>query len=117
MNRWTANGLGDNWGAETSPSGFELQYAQEADRIAPGILDYAMTIITSGESILNAINRARISVTMTDLQREQLDQQLQRARTGLPPTTLSPTNMQIQTQTILMIAAALVGLYLLTRKG
>ena len=112
MNRWTNGGLGDNWGAETSPSGFELQYAQAADQIAPGILDYAMTIITSGESILNAINRARISVTMTDLQREQLDQQLQRARAGLPPPALSPVNQQIQTQTILMI-----GLYLLTRKG
>ena len=108
--------LGDNWGAETSPSGNDLLYLQAADQIAPGIVDYALTIITSGETLLNAVNRARISVSMTDAQRELLAVQMERARLGLPPTvTRAPSG--IDQKTLLLIAAGVLVVWLMTRRG
>lgn len=77
--------LGDRWGAETSPSGFDLIYAQQAEEIAPGIVDYANQIRLFGESLIDSISRARMSLAMSDQQRALLDVQLQRAQLGLPP--------------------------------
>lgn len=83
-------GLGDRWGAETSPSGFELEYAAAADTIAPGIVDYARQIAQAGETLINAISRARLTLDMTDQQRALLQVQLTRAQQGLPPIPAAP---------------------------
>jgi hypothetical protein len=77
--------LGDRWGAETSPDGFDLVYAQAADAVAPGIVEYAQQIALAGETLVAALIRARSMVTMTETQRQLLDVQLERARAGLPP--------------------------------
>lgn len=116
--------LGDNWGAETSPSGFDLQYAQTADSIAPGILDYANTIKAVGESWIDAIARARMTVAMTDAQRQLLDIQIDRARQGLPPLNTQPYTSggvniggaQLSGQTLLILAALVVVAIMVSRK-
>lgn len=111
--------LGDRWGAETSPSGFELQYAQTADEIAPGIVDYAKQIQALGESLVDAISRARLSLAMTDYQASMLDLQLQRAQQGLPPL---PTNYgtgnagTVDSRVVLLALLAIGALILMTRK-
>lgn len=110
--------LGDFWGAETSPSGFDLQYAQTANEIAPGIVDYANSIRTIGESLVDAISRARMTLAMTDYQRGMLDIQLQRAQQGLPPL---PSNYgtgsgnQIDSKIVLLALAAIALLVLMKK--
>jgi hypothetical protein len=116
----TGSSLGDNWGAETSPSGFELTYAQTADQIAPGIVDYARQFQTAGESLIEAISRARMTLAMSDAQRELLQVQIDRARQGLPPlqTTQYTGGVQgINNQTLILVALALGVLILMTRKS
>lgn len=112
--------LGDFWGAETSPSGFDLVYAQTANEIAPGIVDYARTIQTIGESLIDAISRARMSLAMTDYQRSMLDVQLDRARQGLAPLPTNygvGTGSQIDSKTVMLALAAIAFLILMTRKS
>jgi len=110
--------LGDRWGAETSPDGFELAYADAANQIAPGIVDFAQSIATAGETIISAINRARTQVAMTNQQRDLLDLQLQRAQQGLPPLNVNAVNQGGLTLTpTMMIVGGLLLVYLLTRKG
>lgn len=112
-----AKQLGDAWGAETSPSGYDLVYARTIDADAPGILEYAQTIQAVGESLLDAISRARLTLAMTDAQRQMIDIQLARARQGLPPISTAQPAPPISSTTILLIVAALVAVYLATRKG
>lgn len=81
--------LGDRWGAESSPSGFDAAYMQSSESIAPGIVDYAQSIKTASMSIIDALSYARNSVSMTDQQRDLLSVQLDRARQGLPPLNTS----------------------------
>lgn len=118
--------LGDRWGAEESPAGFDL-YTQGAESIAPGILDYALQIKTAGETIFEAVMRARQSVQMTDYQRQLLDLQVQRATQGQPPLDLAAFGMgggntgivpqQGLTTNTLLVIAAVVVLVMLSRKG
>lgn len=77
--------LGDAWGADTSPHGYDLVYAQSADAIAPGIVATAQQIATAGESIVSAIARATNVVNMNDAQRQLLNLQIQRAQSGQAP--------------------------------
>jgi hypothetical protein len=110
--------LGDNWGAETSPNGFELEYANAANQIAPGIVDFAQSIATAGETIISAINRARTQVSMTNQQRDLLDLQLQRAQQGLPPLNVNASTQGGLTLTpTMLILGGLLLVVLLTRKG
>lgn len=109
--------LGDRWGAESSPTGFDLVYAQNAEAVAPGIVEYVNTLRTAGESFIDALNRARMSVSMTNAQRELLDVQIQRARAGLPPLQMTaPAGLVITPQMMILIAVALTVLYLSTRR-
>jgi len=110
--------LGDWWGAELSPSGFDLAVAQAADSAAPGIVEYARQIQAIGESLVEAINRARMSVAMTDAQRDLLNIQLTRLQQGLPPLSTGATNPGSITldSSALMWAAVGVGAVLLLRK-
>lgn len=120
MNGYGSNRLGDNWGAETSPSGMDLAYAQTADQIAPGIVDYARQFQAVGESLIEAISRARMTLSMSDAQRQLLQVQIDRARQGLPPlqtTQYTGGGAGISTQTLLLVALALGALILMTRKG
>lgn len=117
------SGLGDRWGGETSPEGFELQYAQAANEIAPGIVDYAQQIKTVGMSLIEAISQARNTLAMSDAQRQLLDVQIQRAQAGLPPINTaqytgggSPLNQQISVQTLLLIGLGVFAVMALTKK-
>lgn len=114
--------LGDNWGAETSPSGFDLVYAQTSDEIAPGIVDFAKQIQIMGESLIDAISRARTQLAMSDTQRQLLDLQLTRAQQGLPPLDMSAylgggTGQAFDQRTIMLVLLGIAALILLTRKG
>jgi hypothetical protein len=114
-------GLGDAWGAETSPSGVEGALANAANQVAPGIVDYAQSIITVGESFVSALNRARTQVSMTDAQRQLLDIQIQRAQQGLPPlSTAQYTTPGIvggmSNQTLLLIVAGAALVFMLSRR-
>ena len=84
--------LGDAgvWNFETLPYDFASQFpvsnqpfATVVDQVAPGIVSYAQSIATAGETLLSAVLRARSSVSMNDAQRQLLDIQLQRAQAGL----------------------------------
>jgi len=96
------------------------------DQIAPGIVDYAQSIRTASESIIDAINRARLSVAMTDAQRELLAVQVQRAQQGLPPINTqvytgaggitAGTILGMPAQTFMMLALAAIGVYLLSKR-
>lgn len=112
--------LGDWWGAELSPVGLDLQFAAAADQAAPGIVQYAEQIRAIGESLIEAINRARLSVAMSDAQRELLDIQIRRAQQGLPPIqTGAYTNGQPaagETSTLVWVALGVAAIALL-RKG
>lgn len=113
--------IGDRWGAETSPDGFELQTLEAINQTAPGIVDYAAQIQTVGESLIQAIARARATLQMSDFQRQMLDIQLQRAQAGQPPLSVQ-NYMQggiggFDQKTVLLILAAVVALYLVTRKN
>ena len=90
--------LGDAgvWNFETLPYDFASQFpvsnqpfAVVVDQVAPGIVSYAQSIATAGETLLSAVLRARSSVSMNDAQRQLLDIQLQRAQAGLPPLDVS----------------------------
>lgn len=77
--------IGDAWGAETSPSGFELQYLQAADMVAPGASQAANAERLPGESYIDALARVAQTYLLADSQRRLLNIQLQRAEQGLPP--------------------------------
>lgn len=116
------SGLGDRWGAETSPDGFDLVYAQEAEKIAPGIVDYAQTIRSVGMSLVDAIAQARNTLAMSDAQRQMLDIQIQRAQAGQPPINStqyfgggSPLNQAISSQTLLWVLGGGLLVWALTR--
>lgn len=114
--------LGDNWGAETSPSGYDLQYAAEADRIAPGIVAIAQSIATAGETLVNAISRARTTLNMTDAQRQMLDLQINRAQAGLAPLNSSQYgfggggSVAGISSTTLLFGLGLLGVFLIARR-
>lgn len=82
-------GIGDNWGAETSPSGSEGAYLNSMDAAAPGIVELARQAATAGESLIQTVARIRTAVQMTDLQRNELNAQLSRYAQGLPPVVKS----------------------------
>jgi hypothetical protein len=80
------------WNFETLPYDFTTAFPVSADpfavvanQIAPGIVQYAQSIATAGETLVSALVRARSMVSMNDTQRQLLDIQLQRAQNGLPP--------------------------------
>lgn len=101
-------------------SGVETQFAQTANEIAPGIVDIANSIRLVGESLIDAVSRARLSVAMTDTQLQLLDLQLQRAQQGLPPVDVSGYlggRPQIDNRTVMLGIALLVGLILLTNRS
>lgn len=115
--------LGDRWGAETSPSGTDLVYAQTAEEVAPGILDVVASIRVAGESFIDALARARAQIALSDAQAELLQINIDRAREGRPPispqqymTGGTPTNQSISAQTALVIALAVGGLALVLRR-
>lgn len=125
MNVTVNRTMGDRWGAEVSPSGFDL-YTQGAETIAPGIIDYALQIKTAGETIFEAVMRARQSAQMTDYQRQLLDLQVQRATQGQPPLDLSAFGIggggaavpqQGLSTNMLLVIAAVVVLVMFSRKG
>lgn len=116
--------LNDRWGAETSPSGTDQVYAQNANEIAPGIIDVVNSIRVAGESFVDALARARMQVAMSDAQSDLLQINIDRARAGLPPVSLqqyttgsgTPTNQQISTQTVFLGLLAVGALVLATRR-
>ena len=113
--------FGDRWGAETSPSGTDLVYAQNAEQVAPGIIDVVNSIRVAGESFIDALARARAQVALSDAQSDLLALNIDRARQGLPPIspqqyiTGSPTNQSISAQTALLAVLGLGALILATR--
>jgi hypothetical protein len=77
--------LADSWGAELSPSGFELQYLQAAEQVTPGVSAATQQEKLPGESYVDALARVVQTYAIADTQRRILNVQLQRAQQGLPP--------------------------------
>lgn len=101
-------------------------YAAGAETIAPGIVEYAQQIRIVGEDLIGAIARIRAQVQMSDTQRQLLDMQIERARTGQPPLNLAqyglggatqPQMILGMTPQTLLIVAVIVALVLAARKG
>lgn len=76
--------LGDTWGSDPTLND-SSGYAAQFDATAPGIVDYARAIATAGESLVSAVARARMTLEMSDAQRQLLEVQIDRAQRGLPP--------------------------------
>lgn len=112
-----AHTLGDAWGAEISPSGYELVIAQQADAVAPGIVDIAQSLRTGTETLADAIARAMTTVSMAQHQRDLLQVQLERARQGLPPITTGTYGQQQGIDPkLLILALAGIALFLALRQ-
>lgn len=77
--------MGDRWGAETSPSGFDLLYRVELDKLVPGSSAQAERVRQPGEDYLTAFLRVANGLILSDAQRRLLNVQIQRAQQGLPP--------------------------------
>ncbi|MGV0999695.1 MAG: hypothetical protein ACOYBQ_10245 [Fluviibacter sp.] len=118
--------------ADTSfvPTPFDLTgsgYAENIDTIAPGFLNQIdLQSGSNGESWVTAAARAMSTVVMTDYQRKLLNVQLDRAKQGLPAIPMSDYGVGVgvnigispEVQKMLMLGgAALLAVYLLTRKG
>lgn len=109
--------LADRWGSDPTLQN-EYNYASAFDESAPGIVQIAQSIQTAGESLINAISRARMQVAMTDYQAEMLELNLQRARAGQPPISASQYsggNASIDSKTVMLGLLAIGGLILATR--
>lgn len=73
--------LADRWGAETSPSGFELQYAADLEATDPSAADYIRQV----GDVIGALQGVLNNVTLTEIERQRIRAQLERARAGQPP--------------------------------
>ena len=94
-------------------------YAAAMDNAAPGIVDIARQMQAFGESLVEAISRARMTVAMNDAQRELLEIQIQRARQGLPPIQTAPYTTTGGAGFVdgkVLLVLVLVGLVLLARR-
>ena len=82
--------MGDRWGAETSPSGFDLQYRVALDSLVPNLPPAAVEQSKMpGENYVDAFVRLAQSLILTDAQRRLLNVQVQRASQGLPPLDMT----------------------------
>lgn len=73
--------LADRWGAETSPSGFELQFAADLEATDSSAADY----IRQFGDVIGALQGVLNNVTLTEVERQRIRAQLERARAGQPP--------------------------------
>lgn len=116
----TGNAFGDPF-LNPQPGLFdESIFAGAADATAPGIVDIARQLQAAGESLIDAISRARMTVAMSDAQRELLQIQIDRARQGLPPIQTAPYTTTGGAGFIdgkVLLVLLLVGLVLATRRG
>lgn len=107
--------LADNWGAETSPSGYELQYAAEVGDVSPSWADY----IRQAGDVIGGIQSVLNQVTLTEIERQRLQAQLDRARAGqppLPPAVGPGARPAVNWQWIGLGALALGAVFMLTRR-
>jgi hypothetical protein len=111
------SGLGDPWGAETSPSGTVGAYANTLELLAPGTIQN--TVQQPGESPLDAFFRTAISLAQTSAQIALIRQQQQRASVGQLPNYFPPATsgvMNEDTQKMLLIGGiVLVGVLVLPK--
>lgn len=109
--------LGDRWGDDpTLTNSYDWQTA--FDESAPGIVQVARQIQTAGETLIDAVNRARLQVAMTDYQAAMLDLNLQRARAGQPPISAaqySGGGSSIDSRTVWLGLLAIGALVLVKR--
>lgn len=73
--------IGDRCGAETSPSGFDLQFAADLDSVDRGAADY----IREFGDVIGALQSVLNNVTLSEIERQRIRAQLERARAGQPP--------------------------------
>ena len=108
--------LADNWGAETSPSGFELQFAADVEASSPSAADY----IRQGGDIVAALQSVLNTAMLTEVERQRIRAQLDRARTGQPPLPPQPGTGAASRINWQMVGLAAVGIgtvwFLLRRK-
>lgn len=108
--------LGDRWGDDPTLTN-SYDWASAFDNSAPGIVEVARAIQTAGESFVDAVNRARLQVAMTDYQAAMLDLNLQRARAGQAPISASQYSgggSSIDTRTV-WIGLLAIGALLLAK--
>lgn len=92
----------------------EMQYAQAAEQIAPGITQQANALALPGEGFVDALSRAVSTLSLADAQRRLLNVQVQRAQQGQPPLDVSQYSLGLnvglspQTTKVLLIGAGVV---------
>lgn len=92
--------MGDRWGAETSPSGFDLQYRVALADLVPTVPPTAVeSSKMPGENYVDAFIRLAQSLILTDAQRRLLNVQVQRAQQGLPPLDSSQYGLGVSVGT------------------
>ena len=99
-------------------------YSIALEEIAPGITAQADQVAIAGDSTVDKILRALPTVVMADTQRRLLNIQIDRARKGLAPLDVSQYGMGVNVglspgtiQMIMFGGAALLGVYLLSRRA
>lgn len=73
--------IGDRWGADESPSGYELQYAAQVEGDSPGIASY----IRQTGDVLGGLMQLQQQYRAAQIDDAQLRAQIERARAGQPP--------------------------------
>jgi hypothetical protein len=98
----------------------EVDFLTAIQQTAPGVVDQANRLAVPGEDWISAIARAIPTLAMAESQRQLLNVQLDRARQGLPPLNASQYGLGVSVglspQTMLLIGAAILALYLLRRR-
>lgn len=110
--------LDDSSPGYNGPAGFELQYATEIGAVSPSAGDY----IRSVGDIVGGIQQALNNATLNEIQRQQLQAQLERARMGVAPINYAQPmgnfGAGINWQMVGLLALAAGGVWFLTsRKG
>jgi hypothetical protein len=98
---------------------YSVSYASALDAIAPGITDQVAAEQSQGESWVDALAKVLPVLATTYQQRQLLEVQLQRARSGLPPLDVSQYSPGVQvgltsdTRLLLIIGGAALAAVLL----
>lgn len=107
-------------GGDVGPTLEELQWGKALNNISPNITKTMQQVAQPGDDWLTTLQRVLTTVTMSEQQRQLFNAQIQRAQMGLPPLNIGANGQvissSINTNTMLMMGALLVGAVVLSKK-